>query len=86
LFPIPVTCFNNDQRGYQIWFNPQEWIGKNGLLITTNSSLERPEIIDRYRPYFQDIIKVAVIPIKRGGVAIEQFHVYQAKGLIKTYP
>jgi hypothetical protein len=47
LVPIPVTCFNNDQRGYQIWFNPQEWIGKNGLLITTNSSLERPEIIDR---------------------------------------
>ncbi|MCA2624391.1 MAG: glycosyltransferase family 39 protein [Microcystis sp. M20BS1] len=86
LVPIPVTCFNNDQRGYQIWFNPQEWIGKNGLLITTNSSLERPEIIDRYRPYFQDITKVAVIPIKRGGVAIEQFHVYQAKGLIKTYP
>ena len=39
-----------------------------------------------YRTITSNEEPVAVIPIKRGGVAIEQFHVYQAKGLIKTYP
>jgi hypothetical protein len=86
LVPIPVTSFNRDPRGFKVWLNSADWIGKDGLLITTNDFAGRPEEIDRYRPYFQVIEKVGVIPIQRGGVAIEQFHVYKATRLLKAYP
>jgi hypothetical protein len=42
--------------------------------------------IDRFRPYFASIEKVGVVPILRGGVAIEQFHVYRAQKLLNPFP
>jgi hypothetical protein len=86
LKPIPVTCFCEDLRGFTFWTNPQEWLGKNGLFITTRRFFQDPEMIDDYRSYFQEFQKLGDIPIKRGGVTIEVFSVYQGKGFLKVYP
>jgi 4-amino-4-deoxy-L-arabinose transferase-like glycosyltransferase len=86
LVPVPITAFSEDLRGFGIWFNPKEWIGKDGLLITTDYFARKPAEIDRYRPYFDSIEKVGAIPILRGGVAIEHFHVYKAKNLRNPFP
>jgi 4-amino-4-deoxy-L-arabinose transferase-like glycosyltransferase len=86
LVPVPITAFNQDARGFGIWFDPKEWIGKDGLLITTNMFANKPVEIDRFRPYFASIEKVGVVPILRGGVAIEQFHVYRAQKLLNPFP
>ncbi|MEG3438724.1 glycosyltransferase family 39 protein [Pannus brasiliensis CCIBt3594] len=86
LVPVPIAPFTGDTRGFQIWTDPRDWIGKDGLLITTNVFAERPAEIDRYRPYFRKIEKVGAIPIKRGGVAIEQFHIYRATDLLRPFP
>ena len=37
-------------------------------------------------PPVQKIEKIGAIPIKRGGVAIEQFHVYKATKLLNPFP
>lgn len=83
---IPVTCFCNDPRGFAFWSDPQEWLGKNGLLITTRRFAKKPEVIDRYRPYFQQFEKLGEIPIKRGGAVMDIFYVYQGKNFLKLYP
>lgn len=84
--PIPVTCFCRDSRGFGIWYDPKEWIGKDGLFITGQRFVSKPEIIDRYRPYFQSFRKIGEIPIKRGGVVTNIFYVYQGQNFLKVYP
>lgn len=86
LKPIPVYCFCRDPRGFAFWYEPKEWLGKNGLFITNKRFVESPEVIDRYRPYFQEFQKIGEIPIKRGGVVTNIFYVYQGRNFLKVYP
>ncbi len=86
LRPIPVTTFSQDQRGFGIWYNSQDWVGKNGLYITTTVHATRPGVTERYRGYFASFEKLGEVPIKRGGVAIDRFYIYQGTNLLKAYP
>lgn len=84
-----VTCFDEDLRGFAYWSKAEDFVGKSALYITSELFLkdERyPQPLDKYKGYFQSLEKIADIPIKRGGQAVQIFPVYRASPMLKPYP
>jgi 4-amino-4-deoxy-L-arabinose transferase-like glycosyltransferase len=83
---IPITCFSDDSRGFAFWSKPDEWLGKNALYITTEAFIQRIDLMTSYKEHFQSFKEIDIIPIRRGGVVVNNIHVYQANTLLKPYP
>ncbi|MGV0024311.1 ArnT family glycosyltransferase [Phormidesmis priestleyi] len=87
LAPIPMTCFDKkDMRGFAFWSTAEEWLGKNGLYVTSSQYQIREDSVAEFAPYFQAFKKLGEVPLKRGGVVVETFYVYQGEKLVKPYP
>ena len=86
LAKTPITTFDKDIRGFAFWSKPEQWLGKDGLYVTTDKFARRQELMDRYKPYFKTVENIGSIPIERGGEVIQVFQVYQTKTLLKPYP
>jgi 4-amino-4-deoxy-L-arabinose transferase-like glycosyltransferase len=98
----PITCFDEDLRGFAYWSTAQEWVGKNAVYIgsetfgaseditkpkTNTIKKSKPQIeYEPFENYFQEINKVDTIQLKRGGVVTQTWQVYQANQMIKPYP
>jgi 4-amino-4-deoxy-L-arabinose transferase-like glycosyltransferase len=82
LNPPPLTCFSDDIRGFAFWSNPEDWLGKTGVYITSS----RQPNPDQYQAYFERIEKLGDIPILRGGAIVETIQLYRCTTLLKPYP
>ncbi|MEA5536987.1 ArnT family glycosyltransferase [Crocosphaera sp. XPORK-15E] len=85
LNPIPVTCFSYDRRGFPFWPDTDQWVGKNALYITLKRFAEMPELTAEFSAFFESIEEIGTVEIKRGGVIVNVFYVYQAHNLLKPY-
>ncbi len=84
-----VTCFDGDLRGFAYWSKAEDFVGKTSLYITSEQFIKDekfPEPLDKYKGYFLSLQKIADIPIKRGGQAVQIFPVYRASPMLKPYP
>jgi 4-amino-4-deoxy-L-arabinose transferase-like glycosyltransferase len=91
----PITCFDQDLRGFAYWSKAEDWVGKNALYISAELFQEPfieqsagllPTIVSKYSSYFEAIDKVGEVPIKRGGETVQKFHVYRATKMLRPYP
>ncbi|OKH45948.1 4-amino-4-deoxy-L-arabinose transferase [Phormidium tenue NIES-30] len=85
LVDLPVTAFSQDARGFAYWFNPQDWVGQDGLYMTLNRFAQDDEIVVGYRPLFDSIEPLGTVPLMRGGEVTETIHVYRASNLRQAY-
>jgi len=81
---LPVTSFTVDPRGHAFWFNPEDYIGKDALLMSF-SGVPQSEVVDQMSPYFESITLLAELSTLRGGEPSETFSLYQAKTLLTPY-
>ncbi len=81
---LPVSSFTTDPRGHAFWFNPQQWIGKDALLISLDRET-RIEEVGAIAPYFETITPLTQIATKRGGEVSETFYLYKAENLQRPY-
>ncbi len=81
---LPVSSFTTDPRGHAFWFNPQQWIGKDALLISLDRET-RMEEVGAIAPYFETITPLTQIATKRGGEVSETFYLYKAENLQRPY-
>lgn len=81
----PVTAFDPDPRGFAFWSTADQWLGKDGIYITSQY-FQKLDNTNRYEEYFQSFKKIGEVPIYRGGVAVQVFNVYEAKNMLKPYP
>ncbi|MCY7332615.1 MAG: glycosyltransferase family 39 protein [Pseudanabaena sp. CAN_BIN31] len=84
-----VTCFDGDLRGFAYWSKAEDFVGKTSLYITSEQFIKDekfPKPLDKYKDYFLSLEKIADIPIKRGGQAVQIFPVYRASPMLKPYP
>ena len=87
LAPVPVTCFDKrDVRGFAFWSTAEQWVGKDGLYLTSDKFQTEQNSAADYVPYFQQFEKLGELPLRRGGVVVDKFHVYRGKNLLKPYP
>jgi hypothetical protein len=83
----PMTCFDQrDMRGFAFWSAATDWVGKNALYITANEFQTGQDSAAEYQPYFQTWTKVGEIPLRRGGVIVDKFHVYAGMRLLRPFP
>ena len=70
---IPVACYNQgDARGFAYWSRPEDWVGKDGILV----SAEETPNIETYRPYFRSVELLATFPMTRSGKPFRPVQVY----------
>ncbi|MEB3338180.1 MAG: hypothetical protein VKJ46_12000 [Leptolyngbyaceae bacterium] len=86
LSKTPVTCFDQDLRGFAFWSRPDQWLGQDALYITSEYFAGDLPAVARYGTYFDSIQPIGEVPIRRGGVVTQVFQVYQAKRLLQPYP
>ena len=61
----PVLCYSPDgARGFGLWSKPEQWVGWDGDLVTTEEDDWEAEML---APYFAEITKVAEFPMTHGG-------------------
>ncbi|MFS8831238.1 glycosyltransferase, partial [Synechococcus sp. R8-2] len=82
----PLTCLDADLRGFAFWSQPQDWLGQDGLLITSKLFQPRAGIPATYGDYFAQIEPVAEVPLVRAGAVAQTFQVYLARQMRKPYP
>ncbi|MGC8711646.1 MAG: glycosyltransferase, partial [Leptodesmis sp.] len=82
LNPPPLTSFTEDLRGFAYWSTAEQWVGKNGLYLTSTRLAD----ITPYQTYFETIQKIGEIPIQRGGAIVEVIQIYYCQNLLKPYP
>ncbi len=82
----PLTCLDGDLRGFAFWSQPQDWLGQDGLLITSELFQPTVGIPATYGDYFARLEPVAAIPLMRAGAVAQTFQVYLARQMLKPYP
>jgi hypothetical protein len=81
----PVLCLGGkgEARGFSIWQDQEECLGKDGLMIVTSDSCKNPE---KYSPYFESIGLEQKIPVWRSGKLVKIVYVYRCRSFKKTFP
>ncbi|PLS68417.1 MAG: glycosyltransferase [Cyanobacteria bacterium M5B4] len=79
----PITAFDQDIRGFAFWEDDRQWLGKNGLYITSQLFAED---LKKYDGYFAKLTFIKEIPLFRAGQISQTFLLYYAQNLLKTYP
>jgi Dolichyl-phosphate-mannose-protein mannosyltransferase len=86
IYHKPITCFDDDLRGFAFWSKPKQWVGKNAIYLGSKTFDVDLDAKNRYHSYFRSLNKLGEIPILRGGVIVEIFSVYQAQTMMKPFP
>jgi 4-amino-4-deoxy-L-arabinose transferase-like glycosyltransferase len=79
----PVTCFDQDLRGFAYWTKPTEFIGKSGLYVMSE---QFGEPLSKYADQFDQITPIADVPLYRGGQVVQMFRVYRTSPLRVGFP
>ncbi|HEY9846618.1 MAG TPA: glycosyltransferase family 39 protein, partial [Candidatus Caenarcaniphilales bacterium] len=82
----PLTCFDQDLRGFAFWSDADQWLNKDALYITSELFQDGEAGWTQYKNYFRSLRKLDEVPIRRGGAVVQIFKVYQADTLLKPYP
>jgi hypothetical protein len=81
---VPVLCYNSgDAHGFAHWSNADDWIGWDGLLITTRDC---PVEIDSLSGYFEKVEFVAEFPMSRGGTPFRNVRVWRCTRQVRPFP
>lgn len=81
----PALCYNSDDpRGFAFWSRPEDWVGKDGVLMLVGDD---PEVIARYfRRYFAGVDKVAEFWVERNGKPARRIRLFKCTNQTVAYP
>jgi 4-amino-4-deoxy-L-arabinose transferase-like glycosyltransferase len=50
---VPVLCYNtDDSRGFAFWSRPEDWVGRDGILVTVDEPVNSETMLYGEAPYF----------------------------------
>ena len=80
---IPVVCYNaTDARGFAFWSRPEEWVGKDGVLIDLDDTVDSS---GDYERYFQTVTSVASTSMQRSGRPFRKVRIYLCKNQSRPF-
>ena len=81
---IPVVCYRQgDARGFAYWSHPNDWLGKDAVMI--DADLENG-LSDVYKPYFREVTPLPPIQMTRGGRPFRDIRVYLCSEQLHPFP
>ncbi len=87
----PVLCYNaDDPRGFAFWSRPEDWVGRDGILVTVNE----PDNLETrthgeapyYARWFEQVAHVADFWVERGGKPVRHIGLYRCVNQRIAYP
>lgn len=80
----PVVCYNlDDPRGFAFWSKPEEWVGRDGILLTFDDEISP---VAFYRPWFVDQVPLADFWIDRGSNAFRHVRAVKFRQQLAGFP
>jgi hypothetical protein len=72
----PVLCYNaDDPRGFAFWSRPEDWVGRDGILVLVGSE---PEALIRYfGRWFRHIQPASEFWVERRGKPVRRIRLYR---------
>lgn len=87
----PVLCYNaDDPRGFAFWSRPEDWVGRDGILVTVNE----PDNLDTrthgeapyYARWFHQVEHITDFWVERGGKPVRHIGLYRCVNQRLAYP
>ncbi len=80
----PVLCYNaDDPRGFAFWSRPEEWVGRDGILVVVGE----PEQMARYYGrWFAQVELVSDFWVERSGKRVRRVALYRCTQQRTAYP
>jgi hypothetical protein len=69
--------------GFGQWSRPEEWVGKDGILVVVNHSSTEP---GAYEGWFERIEPLGEFAVERGGAEVKKVWVYRCVRQTKPFP
>ena len=71
----PVLCYNaDDPRGFAFWSRPEEWIGRDGILVVVGEIESWPRY---FRRWFGSVEPVSDFWVERNGKPVRRIQLYR---------
>ena len=82
---LPVLAFNpTDPRSFAFFDRSERWLGKDGILVTTKTSVS--EVLGHYGAYFARIDALGPVEVGRRGRREVTLYLYRCERLLRPYP
>lgn len=80
----PVVCYNpRDARSFSFWSRPEDFVGRDGILVSIGDRSTEPGMYDRF---FSDIEPLGEFPIVRAGGAVRKVRLFRCVGQSVAFP
>jgi hypothetical protein len=71
----PVLCYNaDDPRGFAFWSRPEEWVGRDGVLVVVGEIESWPRY---FRRWFSAVEPIADFWVERSGKPVRRIQLYR---------
>src|SRR5207249_2284245 len=72
----PVLCYNaEDPRGFAFWSRPEDWVGRDGVLVLFGNEAEAVARI--FSRWFAQVEPVSDFWVERGGKPVRRVRLYR---------
>jgi hypothetical protein len=80
----PVVCYSaEDPRGFAFWSRPEEWIGRDGILVVVGEIEAWPRYFGRW---FSSVEPVSDFWVKRNGKPVRRIQLYRCRDQRTVFP
>ncbi len=80
----PVLCYNaDDPRGFAFWSRPDEWLGRDGILVVVGEIETWPRYFGRW---FGSIEPVSDFQVERNGKPVRRVQLYRCHEQRRAFP
>ncbi len=70
-----IACYSAfDARGFAYWNRPEEWVGRDAILVTVDDTTTDPELM---RPWFDRIDPIAQVTLERSGKRVRTLNAFR---------
>jgi len=80
----PVACYNAwDARSFTYWSCPDDWLGRDGILVSLNGHSAEPHCFDRY---FARIEPLGEFAVDRAGAPVRKVRLFRCVRQSRPFP
>lgn len=80
----PVLCYHAwDARSFAFWSKPQDYVGRDGILVALDRHLGEPECFERW---FNHIEPLTHFQVKRAGAVLREVEVFRCVRQTMAFP
>ena len=80
----PVLCYSAwDARSFAFWSEPEQWVGRSGILVSANERPSEPECFDRW---FSKIESVGEFDVTRAGATVRTIRLFRCVQQTEPFP